>query len=219
MAIRVAHVGTGNVGGLALAQLITDPQFELTGVCVSTPEKVGRDAGALCGVALDADTVTGITAVNDLDALLATKPECVVYCAMGDTRLPDAMADVMRILAAGVNVVGSSPGLLQYPWGVMPDKYIARVEDAAQQGKASIFISGVDPGFANDLIPFALASTCQRIESVRCMEIHDYASYSGAEVMHYMGFARPLDEIPMLLQPGVLSIAWGTAIRQLAAGH
>ncbi|ORA77998.1 diacylglycerol kinase [Mycobacterium malmoense] len=218
MAIRVAHIGTGNVGRLALAELITNPAFELTGVCVSSPEKVGKDAGALCGVGLDVPTVTGIAAVNDLDAVLATGPECVVYCAMGDTRLPDAMADVMRILAAGINVVGSSPGLLQYPWGVMPDKYIARVEDAARQGNSSIFISGVDPGFANDLIPFALAGTCQRIESVRCMEIHDYASYDGAEVMHYMGFGRPLDEVPMLLQPGVLGIAWGTAIRQLAAG-
>ena len=218
MAIRVAHVGTGNVGGLALAELITNPQFELTGVCVSTPAKVGRDAGELCGVGLDSETVTGIRAVDDLDTLLAARPECVVYCAMGDTRLPDAMADVMRILAAGINVVGSSPGLLQYPWGVMPDKYIDRVEDAARQGNSSIFISGVDPGFANDLIPLALAGTCQRVESVRCMEIHDYASYNGSEVMHYMGFARPLDEIPMLLQPGVLSIAWGTAIRQLAAG-
>jgi hypothetical protein len=214
MAIRVAHIGTGNVGRLALIELITNPQFELTAVCVSTPEKVGKDAGQLAGL----DISTGVTAVNDLDALLATQPDCVVYCAMGDTRLPEAMADVMRILATGINVVGSSPGLLQYPWGVMPDKYIARVEDAAQQGDSSLFISGVDPGFANDLIPFALASTCQRIEQVRCMEIHDYASYDGAEVMHYMGFARPLDEIPMLLQPGVLSIAWGTAIRQLAAG-
>lgn len=218
MAIRVAHVGTGNVGGLALAQLITNPQFELTGVCVSNPDKVGRDAGELCGVGLDSAVETGVRAVSDLDALLATQPECVVYCAMGDTRLPDAMADVMRILAAGVNVVGSSPGLLQYPWGVMPEKYIGRVENVAQQGNSSIFITGVDPGFINDLIPFALAGTCQRIEQVRCMEIHDYASYNGAEVMHYMGFARPLDEIPMLLQPGVLSIAWGTAIRQLAAG-
>jgi 2,4-diaminopentanoate dehydrogenase len=214
MAIRVAHVGTGNVGRLALIHLVTSPQFELTGVCVSTPEKVGKDAGELAGL----DVSTGITAVNDLDALLATQPECVVYCAMGDTRLPEAMGDVMRILAAGINVVGSSPGLLQYPWGVMPDKYIVRVEDAAQQGNSSLFISGVDPGFANDLIPFALASTCQRIEQVRCMEIHDYSSYDGVEVMHYMGFARPMDEIPMLLQPGVLSIAWGTAIRQLAAG-
>jgi len=218
MAIRVAHVGTGNVGGLALAQLITNPAFELTGVCVSTPAKVGRDAGELCGVGLDAGVETGVLAVNNLDALLAEQPDCIVYCAMGDTRLPDAMADVMRILAAGVNVVGSSPGLLQYPWGVIPEKYIGRVEAAAQQGNSSIFITGVDPGFINDLIPFALAGTCQRIEAVRCMEIHDYASYNGAEVMHYMGFARPLDEIPMLLQPGVLSIAWGTAIRQLAAG-
>jgi len=214
MAIRVAHVGTGNVGRLALVALLTNPAFELTGLCVSTPEKVGRDAGELCGVDVD----RGVKAVNDLDAVLATRPECVVYCAMGDTRLPDAMRDVMRILAAGSNVVGSSPGLLQYPWGVMPEKYIARVEAAAQQGNSSIFINGVDPGFINDLIPFALAGTCQRIEGVRCMEIADYASYDGAEVMSYMGFGRSLDEVPMLLQPGVLTFAWGTAIRQLAAG-
>ncbi len=214
MAIRVAHVGTGNVGRLALIELVTNPQFELTGLCVSSPEKVGKDAGVLAGL----DVSTGIAAVNELDAVLATGPECLVYCAMGDTRLPEAMEDIKRILAAGINVVGSSPGLLQYPWGVMPDKYIARIEDAAQHGNSSIFINGVDPGFINDLIPFALAGTCQHIEQVRCMEIADYASYDGAEVMHYMGFGRPLDEVPMLLQPGVLSIAWGTAIRQLAAG-
>ncbi|OMC43866.1 diacylglycerol kinase [Mycobacterium sp. IS-1264] len=218
MAIRVAHVGTGNVGGLALAELITNPQFELTGVCVSTPEKVGKDAGELCGVGLDAGVSTGIKAVGSLDEILATKPDCVVYCAMGDTRIPDAMKDVMRMLAEGINVVGSSPGLLQYPWGVMPDKYITRVEDAAQQGNSSIFITGVDPGFITDLIPFALSGTCQRIEQVRCMEIADYASYDGAEVMRYMGFGGPLDDVPMLLQPGVLTFAWGTAIRQLAAG-
>src|ERR1700744_5018806 len=214
MAFRVAHVGTGNVGRLALIQLVTSPQFELTGLCVSTPEKVGKDAGELAGL----DVSTGIAAVNNLDALLATKPECVVYCAMGDTRLPEAMGDVMRILAAGVNVVGSSPGLLQFPWGVMPDKYIDRVEAAAQQGNSSIFINGVDPGFINDLIPFALASTCQRIEQVRCMAMADYATYDGAEVMHYMGFGGPLDDVPTLLLPGVLSIAWGGAIRQLSAG-
>jgi 4-hydroxy-tetrahydrodipicolinate reductase len=33
-----------------------------------------------------------------------------------------------------------------------------------------------------------------------------------------MGFGKPLDEIPMLLQPGVLSLAWGSVVRQLAAG-
>lgn len=215
MAIRVAHVGTGNVGRLALTQLITDPQYELTGVCVSTDTKIGKDAGELAGL----EVSTGITATNDLEAVLATGPECVVYCAMGDTRAPEAMADCQRILTAGINVVGSAPVVLQYPWQVMPDKYITRLEEAARQGGSSLFITGVDPGFANDLIPFALAGTCQRIEQVRCMEIADYATYDGTVVMFdVMGFGKPLDELPILLQPGVLSIAWGTTIRQLAAG-
>src|ERR1700737_5055373 len=126
MAIRVAHVGTGNVGRLALTELVTNPQFQLTGLCVSSPEKVGKDAGALAGV----DVSTGIAAVDDLDAVLATRPECVVYCAMGDTRVPEAMADVMRILAAGVNVVGSWRGRLQYRGGGMPEKNSARIEEA-----------------------------------------------------------------------------------------
>ncbi|GAA5064825.1 NAD(P)H-dependent amine dehydrogenase family protein [Nocardia callitridis] len=215
MPIRVAHIGTGNVGRLALNQLVSDPRFELTGVCVSTPTKVGTDAGALAGL----DVSTGIHATDDLDAVLATRPDCVVYCAMGDNRMPAAFEDCRRILAAGINVVGTAPGVLMYPWQVLPEKYLARIEDAARQGNSSVFINGVDPGFVNDLLPFALASTCQRIEQVRCMEIADYASYDGTTVMYeVMGFGRPLDEIPLLLQPGVLSIAWGSAIRELAAG-
>ncbi|WP_375482962.1 diacylglycerol kinase [uncultured Mycobacterium sp.] len=215
MAIRVAHIGTGNVGRLALTQLIADPRYELVGVWVSSEDKVGKDAGELAGL----DGSTGIAATNDLDSLLAGRPDCAVYCAMGDNRPLEALADCRRLLAAGINVVGSAPGILQFPWQLMPDKYIARVEDAARVGNSSIFITGVDPGFANDLIPFALTGTCQRVEAVRCMEMADYATYDGATVMFdVMGFGKPLEELPILFQPGVLSIAWGTAIRQLAAG-
>lgn len=215
MAIRVAHIGTGNVGRLALSELISNPAFELTGLCVSADEKVGKDAGELAGL----DVTTGILATKDLDAVLAAKPDCAVYCAMGDNRMPQAMADVYKIAAAGINVVGTSPGVLQYPWGVMPDKYIAPLEDAARQGNSSIYINGVDPGFITDLIPLAFASTCASIQQVRCMEIADYATYDGATVMFdVMGFGQSLDEVPMLFQPGVLSVAWGCAIRQLAAG-
>jgi 4-hydroxy-tetrahydrodipicolinate reductase len=33
-----------------------------------------------------------------------------------------------------------------------------------------------------------------------------------------MGFGRPMDETPLLLSPGVLTLAWGSVVRQLAAG-
>lgn len=215
MAIRVAAIGTGNVGRHALTQLITDPAYELTAVWVSSPEKAGKDAGDLAGL----EVSTGITATNDLDEVLATQPDCAVYTAMADNRLPEALEDYRRILAAGVNVVGSSAVFLQYPWQVLPEELIKPIEEAAHTGGASLFVNGIDPGFANDLLPLALAGTCQRIEQIRCMEIVDYATYDSATVMFdVMGFGKPLDETPMLLQPGVLSLAWGSVVRQLAAG-
>jgi hypothetical protein len=215
MAIKVAQIGTGNVGRHALTQLITDPRFELTGVWVSSDSKSGKDAAELVGL----DNSTGIQATTDLDAVLATNPECAVYCAMADNRLPDALEDYRKILASGVNVVGSSAVFLQYPWQTLPAELVTPIEDAAKAGNASLFVNGIDPGFANDLIPLALAGTCQSIEQIRCMEIINYDTYDSATVMFdVMGFGKPLDEIPMLLQPGVLSLAWGSVVRQLAAG-
>ena len=89
MAIRVAQIGTGNVGIHALKALITNPDYELTGVWVSSDSKAGKDAGELAGL----DVSTGITASTDLDAVLATGPQCAVYTAMADNRLPDALDD------------------------------------------------------------------------------------------------------------------------------
>jgi 4-hydroxy-tetrahydrodipicolinate reductase len=215
MAIRVAAIGTGNVGVHALRALITNPDYELTGVWVSSDSKAGKDAAELAGL----DVSTGITASTDLDAVLATGPQCAVYTAMADNRLPDALDDYRRILAAGVNVVGSSAVFLQYPWQVLPKELLAPIEDAAREGNSSLFVNGIDPGFANDLLPLALAGTCQSVQQIRCMEIVDYATYDSATVMFdVMGFGKPLDDIPMLLQPGVLSLAWGSVVRQLAAG-
>jgi 4-hydroxy-tetrahydrodipicolinate reductase len=215
MPIKVAAIGTGNVGRHALTQLINDPRFELTAVWVSSDSKKGRDAGELAGL----DVETGILATTDLDAVLATGPACAVYTAMADNRLVEALEDYRRIMAAGVNVVASAAVFLQYPWGTLPEEMIAPIEEAATAGNASLFVNGIDPGFANDLLPMALAGTCQRIEQIRCMEIINYDTYDSATVMFdVMGFGKPLDETPMLLQPGVLSLAWGSVVRQLAAG-
>ena len=182
---------------------------------VSSDAKAGKDAGELAGL----DISTGVAATSDLDAVLALKPECAVYTALADNRLPDALEDYRRILAAGINVVGSSAVFFQYPWHVLPDELLKPIEEAAQSGKSSLFVNGIDPGFANDLLPLALAGTCQSIEQIRCMEIINYDTYDSAAVMFdVMGFGKALDDIPLLLQPGVLSFAWGSVVRQLAAG-
>jgi 2,4-diaminopentanoate dehydrogenase len=215
MAIRVAQIGTGNVGRHSLTGILANPAFELTALWVSSEHKSGRDAAELAGLSQP----TGVIATNDLAKVIDTQPDCAVYTALADNRLPDALEDYRRLLHAGINVVGSGPVFLQYPWEVIPVDLIRPLEDAAKQGNSSLFVNGIDPGFANDLLPLALAGTCQRIEQVRCMEIVDYATYDSATVMFdIMGFGKPLGEIPILLQPTVLSMAWGSVVRQIAAG-
>ncbi|WP_332642116.1 NAD(P)H-dependent amine dehydrogenase family protein [Aeromicrobium sp.] len=213
--IRVVHIATGNVGRIALSQVIEDPRFELVGLVVSDPAKIGEDAGTLASL----DVVTGITAIDDLDAAIALKPDCAIYCALAETRFFESLADLQKLLTAGIDVVSTSPATLVYPWGLLPDSMIDPLEDACKAGNVSLFVTGVDPGWANDLLPFAIASTCQKVEQIRCSEIADYATYDGAPVMFdVMGFGNEVGDLPMLFQPGMLTAAWGVSLRLMAKG-
>ena len=214
MTYRVVQWSTGNVGRHAIAGILARPDLTLAGVWVSDPAKVGRDAGTLAGLA-----PLGIAATGDADALLALRPDCVVYTAMADDRLAEAVEDLTRFLRAGINVVSSSPVFLQFPDGVVPEEALAPLRQAALDGGASLWVNGVDPGFANDWLPLVLTGVCQRIDQVRCLEILDYSTYDNAKVLFdIMGFGKPLADKPLLLQPGILSLAWGSVVRQLAAG-
>lgn len=215
MAIRVAQIGTGNVGRHALTGILSNPEFELVALGVSSEAKAGRDAADLAGL----ERSTGVIATTDITEVIATSPDCVVYTAIADNRLMEALDDYRRLLASGINVVGTGPVFLQYPWEVMPAELLGPIEKATAEGNSSLFVNGIDPGFANDLLPMALAGTCQRVDEIRCIEILDYATYDSPAVMFdVMGFGKSLDDTPILLQPGVLSLAWGSVVRQLAAG-
>ncbi len=212
---RVVAWSTGNVGRHAIAGIDARPDLELVGVWVSSPTKVGKDAGTLAGL----DRTLGVTATDDVDALIALAPDAIVHTAMADDRLMEAIEDIRRLLRAGINVVSSGPVFLQYPYGVVDDSLIAPIVEAATAGGASLFVNGVDPGFANDALPLVLSGVCEQIEEVRVAEILNYSTYNQAMVLYdIMGFGRPMDEVPMILRPGVMTMAWGSVVRQLAAG-
>ena len=113
---RVVHVGTGLTGKEALRAVIDDPALELVGVKVSSPEKAGTDAGRLCG-----GSDVGISATDDLDAVLALAPDCVLYCATAVRREAEAIADIVTYLEAGINVVTISTIPMVYPPAAPPE--------------------------------------------------------------------------------------------------
>ncbi|MFT4127367.1 MAG: diacylglycerol kinase [Gordonia sp. (in: high G+C Gram-positive bacteria)] len=215
MTLRVVEWSTGTVGRHAIAGIDAHPDLELVGVWVSDPAKVGRDAGDLAGLGRD----LGVIATHDRDALLALAPDAIVHTAMTDDRVVEAIGDLTAFLRAGINVVSSGPVVLQFPHGVLPSSMVDDIAAAAIAGGASLHVNGIDPGFANDVLPLAMTSLSQRIDEIRCAEIADYGTYNQPVVMRDLfGFGQPMDATPLLLNPGMLSLAWGSVVRQLATG-
>jgi hypothetical protein len=213
MSHRVIVWGTGNVGQPALRCVLSNPALELAGVIVSNPKKVGRDAGTLC----DAPP-TGVLATDDVAAALSSGADAVAYCASGDFRPDDAVADVERCLAAGLNVVTPAIYPLYDPRSA-PAELRERMERACRAGNASLFVSGIDPGFINDVFPLILSGLCEEIEEIRAVELFNYAHYNQPEaVRELVGFGKPMDQVPPMVLPGVPTMVWGPPLRLVARG-
>jgi hypothetical protein len=213
MPYRVILWGTGNVGAHALRQIIGHPDLDLAGVCVHNPAKAGVDAGRLIGL-----EPVGVEATTDAEALLAAGADAVCYTATGDLRPHEAVADMCAALAAGANVVSTSVVPLVYP-PTADLRVQEKLAEACRRGASSCFTSGIDPGFANDLLPLVLTGCAERVDSVRVMEILNYDTYDQATVLfETMGFGQPLDATPLLLLPGALTMAWGGTVAMIAAG-
>jgi hypothetical protein len=98
MKYRIVQWTTGNVGKRSVRAVVAHPDLELVGCYGWSPEKVGRDVGELCGIA-----PVGVEVTNDIDALLALRPDCVVY----NPKWPD-VDELVRILESGTNVVATA---------------------------------------------------------------------------------------------------------------
>lgn len=192
MATRVVQWTTGNVGRRSVRAVVNHSDLELVGCYAWSADKVGRDAGELCGI-----EPVGVGATNDVDALLALKPDCVVYNPMWhDTD------ELVRILEAGVNVVSTAAFINGRALGADRD----RIADACQRGGSSMFGTGISPGFV-DLIGIAAASICDRIDKITVNEGSDTTLYDSPATELPCGFGRPIDDPD--LQP---MAAQGTAV-------
>ena len=211
---RVVQYSTGNVGQHSLRAIIGRPDLELVGVHAADPAKIGRDAAELCGLTES----TGIVATDDVDALIALKPDCVVYTALGETRPMEALSDMSKLLAAGINVVGTS-----MVWLVTPrqadDWLRVPLEEACTAGNSSLYVNGIDPGFSGDTAVHAALSLVTRATSITVQEIFDYGNYDDYEYTGTaMGFGNTADaERPLAFQPGVIATIFGGLVRNLAA--
>ena len=207
--LRVAVWSTGGIGSIAIRAIHRRPDLELVGVWVHTPEKVGKDAGFLAN-----GEPIGLAVTGDADALIDLHPDCIVYAASGPQGDAAAVPDYVRFLEAGINVVSTTSTRAIYP-PVYDATWRDPLAEAAKAGGASIYVSGIEPGFALDQLPVVLATQSSSIRRIHSCELGLYDDYPVASVMmDGMGFGRPMDFVPYIAIPGL--VLWEAQIRLMA---
>lgn len=183
MAYRVIQWATGNQGVEAIRAMLDRDDLDLVGAKVYSDDKDGMDLGTLVG----RDPV-GVTATQDIDALLALGADCVAYMPRHAS-----VDEVCRILASGANVVTTA--FLFHPASLPPDE-LAHLEDACLAGNTSVHGTGLNPGNLSGVLPLALSGMSRSIEKVTLQERADWSFYESTHItFDNMRFGRPAAEV------------------------
>ncbi|MHB8439990.1 MAG: NAD(P)H-dependent amine dehydrogenase family protein [Acidimicrobiales bacterium] len=198
---------------MVIPEIVRHPAFELLGVGVSSPAKSGCDVGKICGMA-----EIGLSATSDINELIALEPDALVHFGPTAAHAADNIALIGEFLRAGIDVC--STAMTPWVWPGMaqnPSSWVEPITEACEEGHASCFTTGIDPGFANDLFPMTLMGLCGEVRSVRALEILDYINYEG-DYEQEMGIGRPPEFKALLEHPDILIMSWGATVPMIASG-
>ncbi|MEO8606160.1 MAG: dihydrodipicolinate reductase [bacterium] len=202
MAYRVIQWATGNVGRAAVQGIVSHPQLELVGAWVHDAQKAGRDIGELCGLGR-----LGVQTTTDVDAVLATAADCVLYSPL----LPQ-LDEVVQLLESGKNVV--TPVGWFYPFHTPG---VAQLEAACRAGGVSLHGTGIHPGGITELLPLTLSRLSRNITHVRAEEFSDIRVYRAEMVVReVMLFGKRPAEAAASPMLDLLGFGFGQSIDMLA---
>jgi hypothetical protein len=179
MTCRVIQWATGGVGRAAIEAIQSHPELELAGVWAHSPEKNGVDAGEIAGCG-----PIGVSATNDVDALLALDADCVHYSPI--------VADhpvLTSILESGKNVV------TPLNWFYRGTRDWSHLEKACEAGGVTLHGTGIHPGGVTERIPLVISSFSRAVTHVRAEEWSDIRTYGAPDVIRdLMLFGKPPEE-------------------------
>jgi len=198
---RVIQWATGGVGRAAIEAIHSHPELELVGCWVHDRDKVGRDAGEICGLG-----AFGVEATDDVEALLALEADCVLYAPVMADR-----ATVVRLLESGKSVV--TPLDWFYPAAGDTED----LASACRRGGATLHGTGIHPGGITERFPLMVSALSRAITHVRAEEFSDIRAYGAPFVVgEVMLFGKTPDEAARSPMLDVLGAGFRQSIDMLA---
>jgi 2,4-diaminopentanoate dehydrogenase len=180
--LRIIQCGTGVAGRQAITAILQRPELELVGLLVHSESNDGRDAGSF----IDAPDC-GIRGTRDKEALIAARADVVSYMML----IP-SLEDICRFLASGKNVI-TTAGFMFPRWNNKDAEH--RLRDACRAGNSSFYVTGINPGFVDEVLPLTLSMLSRDWSRVHIKEYADCSKYPHKGIIEIMGFGFTPEEI------------------------
>jgi 2,4-diaminopentanoate dehydrogenase len=211
--LRVAHVGTGYTGSIALRQILRSPHFELAGHLVHGGDKVGRDSGELVG-----ESAANVEASDSFADFVALDADCVTYFAtVAGRNSNEVVGQLCALLASGKNVVTPSFFGLFHPPS-LDDAAREQLAGACRRGNSSLFATGIAPGFTSDILAVQAASMSELPTKVSVQERIPCGAYRVPGFFAMLGFGRTPEQDAQMYPPGAMIGHIAPPVRLLAQG-
>jgi 2,4-diaminopentanoate dehydrogenase len=186
--IRVIQWATGPLGAVQLAEVIDDPQFDLVGVFVCSPDKAGVDAGRLVG-----RPDTGVLTTHEKAAILALDADVVLHAARKSRGLAGNLDDIVDLLESGKSVV-TVASYAHLP--LLGSGAYELLKLACALGDSRFYAAGKYPGFMLANLAIGLTALSQRIDKITMQQFVDCSHLRDERILvDLMGMGKWPEEI------------------------
>jgi 4-hydroxy-tetrahydrodipicolinate reductase len=177
--VKVAVLGTGQMGSGIVRLLVRKQGIELVGVYGRRADRAGVDVGESIGI----DEPMGLALTADLPGMLASaKPDVVIQATC--SRVEQAANEIITAVQGGANVISIAEEMA-YPTYEAPG-LSEKIRRLAVENKVTVLGTGINPGFVLDLLVITLTGVCFSVESITARRVNDLSPY-GPSVLQTQG--------------------------------
>ena len=182
--LRVIQCGAGVAGKQALRSILTNRSMQLVGLLVHSESRAGTGAASIAG--WEGTASSGVRATTSFDEILRLKADAVCYMML----LPDV--EQICALESGKNVV-TTAGLMFPSW--CDEAAATELARACAKGGSSFYVTGINPGWVDEVLPLTMSALCRDICSIHIREYADCSKYPAPHILSVMGFGRSLEDV------------------------
>lgn len=184
--IKVIQYGLGAMGTEMAKAILQKKDLELVGAVVNRPEKNGKDVGELIGL----KTKVGVKAYTDVKKVCKDcHADVLLHAAV--SYVPKVWEQIQPAVNKGMSVVTIAEEM-GYPFVKYP-ALCKKMDSLAKKKDVSILGSGINPGFAMDLMPVVLTGICNQVDFIKVTRLIDFSPF-GPSIQKNIGIGMTVKE-------------------------